>query len=107
MKTSSSAMGLSEEEAVQIRGFISRHSEIEMAKIFGSRATGKYRPGSDVDIVIYGPGVDHDMALELKFDLEEESYLPYFFDVISYNDIRVPSLKHHIDDHGIVFYQRR
>jgi predicted nucleotidyltransferase len=33
---------------------ISRHPKVERAILFGSRATGKYRPGSDVDIALVG-----------------------------------------------------
>jgi len=36
---------------------LKRRKEIQKAAIFGSRAMGNYKNGSDVDLVIYGPDV--------------------------------------------------
>lgn len=68
---------------------------IEKVALFGSRATGKFRPESDIDLVLYG-----DVAGELVSRLESlfaESALPYPVDVVAYRDIRNPTLKAHID----------
>lgn len=98
--------GLTVQEIEEIRQFIQKYPEVHTAKVFGSRALGTYKEASDVDIAIFGDGVTDKTARDLKFDLEEESYLPYFFDVISYNDITVPSLKEHIDRHGVTIYRK-
>lgn len=98
--------GLTAQELEEIRRYIQKYPEIHTAKIFGSRALGTYKEASDVDIAIFGDGVTDKTARDLKFDLEEESYLPYFFDVISYNDITVPSLREHIDRHAVKIYRQ-
>lgn len=97
-------VGLTGIELSEIQKYLEKYSEIEEARIFGSRATGKYKPASDVDIAIFGADVNSKTAGDVKADIEENSYLPYFFDIISYNDIIVPSLKEHIDLYGILFY---
>lgn len=101
MSISTVNMGLSEQDMQTILSFIARYPEIELVKVFGSRAIGKYRKGSDIDLVLYGKEVTEKTAADLKFDIEEESYLPYFLDVLSYNHIRVSSLIKHIDRYGI------
>ena len=55
--------------------------------IFGSRAKGKYREYSDVDIAIDCP----DMTLEQKWKLEsdfENSTFPYEVDIVDLNNIQ-------------------
>jgi predicted nucleotidyltransferase len=66
-----------------------RHDELDTIKstlkelavqkivIFGSRAKGNYKKGSDVNLAIIG---DEKKAAYL---LNEETNLPYFFDVIN------------------------
>jgi len=51
-----------------IRGF----DEIEKASIFGSRAKGNYKPGSDIDIAVYGENINLDILSKLNSILEEK-----------------------------------
>lgn len=53
--------------------------EIEKAAIFGSRAKGTYKPGSDLDIAIWGDDISFSTLSRLHAILEEESPMPYFF----------------------------
>ena len=46
--------GLTEYDWKIIKEIISRYSEIEEAILFGSRAKGTYRTGSNVDIALVG-----------------------------------------------------
>lgn len=50
--------------------------------LFGSRAKGNYKAGSDVDLAIEADGDSHRTAIRLAEKLNEESPLPYLFDVI-------------------------
>lgn len=83
---------------------LSNHPEIERASIFGSRAMGNYKRGSDVDLVIYGAQVTEDTCIRLSLELNEELPLPYFFDVVHYETLENRELKNHIDSEGIKFY---
>jgi predicted nucleotidyltransferase len=80
--------------------------EIERAAIFGSRAKGNFKPGSDVDIAIWGEKVNFDTISRLHAHLEDESPMPYFFDVVDYTHLTHQSLKDHIDRVGIIIYER-
>jgi len=78
--------------------------EIEKAVVFGSRAIGNDKTGSDVDLAIYGDAVPRGAVLALQDELNEELPLPYMFDVLHYEEIDNPKLKEHIDRFGKVIY---
>jgi predicted nucleotidyltransferase len=63
--------------------------------LFGSRATGKYRPNSDIDLVLYGTLTQ--AMVDRIHSLCAESHLPYTVDVHAYHLISYPPLKAHID----------
>ncbi|MCX7998542.1 MAG: nucleotidyltransferase domain-containing protein [Leptospiraceae bacterium] len=99
--------GLKQEQLQEIVEFLSRYPQIEKAILFGSRALGTYKPSSDVDIAIFGEQADWKLASQLKLDIEEETYLPYFFDIVSYNSIQEKNLKEEIDKKGVSIYERK
>ena len=86
---------------------VNKYSEIEEVIIFGSRAMGNYKKGSDVDIALNGEYVNRKIVCRLSDDLNEEYPLPYFFDVVNYNDISNEELKKHIDNAGKIVYKRK
>ena len=77
---------------------------IEKAVIFGSRAIGNYKKGSDVDLAVFGKKVDVKTILQLSMVLNHEQPIPYFFDVVDFNTIDNKELKKHIVVKGIVVY---
>lgn len=98
--------GLTTKEIETIRNYAKKFDDIEEIRVFGSRALGSYKEGSDVDLVICGDRADRKVATDLKFEIEEESFLPYFFDVVSYKDINITELKEHIDKFGVLIYSK-
>ena len=84
---------------------IQKYPQIEQAIVFGSRAKGNYKTGSDVDIALKGD-IDWEIVSNLNNDLNEETTLPYMFDVLDYNSIDNIALREHIDRIGVVFYER-
>ncbi len=98
--------GLSDQQFKEIIEFIATYPQVEEAILFGSRAIGTHKPASDVDIAIKGDGVNSALAARLKFDIEEDTYLPYFFDFVAYNTITREALKQHIDQKGVSIYRK-
>lgn len=96
--------GLLEEDLHYILKAIETFAEIEKVKIFGSRALGNYKKGSDVDIAIFGENIHEKTLLGLSDLLNEQYPLPYFFDIIHYESINNPNLTKHIDEVGIEIY---
>ena len=98
--------GLRESDVVHITDAISQFDAISEVVLFGSRAKGNYKIGSDVDLAIKGDRVTHRTVLELSNCLNEEKPLPYFFDVVQYETIEELRLVEHIDRVGIVIFRR-
>jgi predicted nucleotidyltransferase len=97
--------GLKEIDLKTIYAFLGLHPEIEKAVLFGSRALGTYKPASDIDIALYGQGVDHLLAIALKSNIENGSAIPYFVDFVAYPAIKNEALKEHIDRYGIELWR--
>ena len=104
--TSPIKYGFSDQQLAEIVGILSQYPEIQEGILFGSRAMDTFKEASDVDIAIKGEKATASLAAKLKDHFEEETYLPFFFDVIAFNAIESKELKQHIRDKGIVIYRR-
>lgn len=97
--------GLSESNLRELYDILSSMPHIEEAIIFGSRARGDYKNGSDVDLSLKGRDLTfHDLAV-----LDDKlycSYIPYFFDTNDYSRLTNPDLISSIDRDGKVLYKR-
>lgn len=74
---------------------------VDAALLFGSRAMGREKRGSDVDIALKGK-IDFSTLSAISYALNEQTNLPYFFDVLAYEKIENTALKAHIDRDGIM-----
>ena len=86
---------------------LKKHPKVELASIFGSRAKGNFKNGSDVDIALKGTGLDFDIQSQISYWLNEETNMPYKFDVLIYEYIREPKLQEHIDRVGVEIYNKK
>ena len=78
--------------------------QIERAAIYGSRAMGNYKKGSDIDLVVYGKRLNHNILLKLKTKLEQELPIPFYFDITHYESLPENDLKKHIDNYSKIIY---
>jgi len=97
--------GLKEDEINAIQAVFSDFPQIEKVILYGSRAKGTYKIGSDIDITLIGNELDLTLlnTLELKLD---DLYLPYKFDISILRQISNPDLVEHIERLGVDFYKR-
>lgn len=102
MSDLSGRFGLTDDELQQIIQVLKKFPEVHQAAIFGSRALGTYKRGSDIDLVLYGDELN---TTPISFQLNEEGLLPYFFDILDYQSLANPELKNHIDRVAISFYK--
>jgi uncharacterized protein len=79
------------------------YPEVEEVTIFGSRAVGIHKPGSDVDLALKGD-LNESLIQEISAELNERLPLPYRFDVIGYSNLDNQNLIQHIDRHGRKLY---
>ena len=98
--------GLPEETLTILNLIFNKYSGIRQAVLYGSRAMGKYKNGSDIDLVlITANNFTRDDLLNINNDFDD-SDLPYFVDVSIYNNISNSDLKAHIDRVGKVLYSQ-
>ena len=98
--------GLNKDQIHIIRDIISRNvSDIDKVSLYGSRAMGKYKSNSDIDLVLYGD-VDEAKADRL-WTCFYESLLPYKVDVTVYQHITYPPLKRHIDQEAKTLFSKQ
>jgi predicted nucleotidyltransferase len=98
--------GLSKMQLQLILGVINNFEEIEKALIFGSRATEKYKPGSDIDLALIGDKLTSLLINRVSSALDDLP-LPFMFDVINYHELNNQLLKKRIDDEGKLLYERK
>jgi predicted nucleotidyltransferase len=95
--------GLKEETIQRICGIISKYPKIEKAVLYGSRAKGNYRTGSDIDLTLIGEEMSLSDLGALEWELDD-LLLPYKFDISLFHQINNPSLIEHIQSVGKVFW---
>jgi predicted nucleotidyltransferase len=98
--------GLDEIDIERINSVFASFPEVEKVVLYGSRAKGNYKLGSDIDLTLKG----HHLNLETINTIEtkiDDLLLPYLFDISIFNQIDNPDLIAHINRVGIVFYDKR
>ena len=97
--------GLTDNTFQEITTLISQYEEIEEAIIYGSRAKGNFRNGSDIDLVFKGDHLSLSLLNKLDQNLDD-LMTPYKFDLAIYSHINNPDLKDHIQRVGITVFKR-
>ena len=95
--------GLDEKYYEIIKNVFAKIDAITDVVIFGSRAMGNEKNGSDIDLALKGEDVNYDVVLKVLGELDELP-IAYKFDVVNYNSAS-PELKKQIDKYGKVFYK--
>jgi predicted nucleotidyltransferase len=98
-------IGLTLKELEILKDVFKKFDEIKEVILFGSRALGTHKTASDIDLAIKG-NVDINTLSKLKYTLEEDTNLPYFFDVVIYENLDNLELKTHIDEFGKIIWTR-
>lgn len=96
--------GLPQATLDKLNGVFAQHPAIQSVLIYGSRAKGNYRHGSDIDLTIKGPALPFDEFLAIENQIDD-LMLPYTVDLSEYGKISNPELVAHIDRIGTVIYR--
>lgn len=97
--------GLSSDTILKIHSIFSRCPEIESVILYGSRAKGNFKQGSDIDLTIISNTLNLTDLLKIENELDE-LLLPYKIDLSIQSKIENPNLIDHIKRVGIVFYKK-
>lgn len=98
--------GLKTSKITTIREILSNYSDVEKAILYGSRARGNYRPGSDIDLTLIGDHLNLTILQKIENDLDE-LLLPYRIDLSIHHQIQNTELLNQIQTVGKVFYDKQ
>lgn len=97
--------GLQNNTIEQLKSVFKNQQKIQKVVLYGSRAKGNFRAGSDIDLTLFGK----DITLKTIFDIEEkieELLLPYHIDLSIFDQIDNKELIEHIRRVGLIFFDR-
>ena len=97
--------GLSEKTWKDINQVFKQFKEIEEATLYGSRAKGTHKPGSDIDLTLKGQNLSLKVLNKISLALDDR-YLPYTFDLSIYHQIDNLDLLSHIQRVGKVIFTK-
>ena len=96
--------GLTDRTLETFKLILREYPGIRQAILYGSRAKGNYRRGSDIDLSLKtDEAFTHADLLHVAGDFDD-SDIPYFVDVSIYDKLSNPDLKTHIDRVGKILY---
>ncbi len=97
--------GLTETTVENICAVFARFPEIEKVILYGSRAKGNFKTGSDIDLTLYGEALTSDLRSTIASALDD-LLLPYTIDLSVFNELNHTKLREHIERVGVLFYER-
>jgi predicted nucleotidyltransferase len=97
--------GLTEDTTKKIQAIFIAFAQIDEVILYGSRAKGNYKQGSNIDLTLKGKNLNLSILNKISLQLDD-LYLPYTFDLSIYEHIDNPELIDHINRVGIEFYKK-
>ena len=97
--------GLPDRTITKLQAVFANHPEIEEVTIYGSRAKGNFREGSDIDISLKGENLNAAALSNLNLEIDDLN-TPYFYDISIYHQLNSKDLKTHVEKFGKIFYKR-
>lgn len=97
--------GLPQDTIEKMNTVFVKYPRVEKVIIYGSRAKGNYKNGSDIDLTLIGDSITNDDRRDIFFELDELS-IPYTVDLSVFSKIDHADLKEHIERVGKIFYTK-
>ncbi len=98
--------GLDTDTTKNIKNCFSKLPQIEKVLLYGSRAKGNYKNGSDIDLTLLGKNLNSDNSIYPLQEALEKLYLPYTFDISIFKRLDNLDLIEQILRVGKTFYQK-
>lgn len=97
--------GLTDKTIYKLSQVFVKYPEIEKVLIYGSRAKGTFRPGSDIDLTLIGEKLDKSILFHIINEIDD-LLLPYQIDLSILHQVSNPDFLGHVRRVGIVFFDR-
>ena len=95
--------GLKDIHINSIQSVFKNYSSVVKVILYGSRAKGNYKNGSDIDLTLVGNALDLSTLLKIENELDD-LLLPHKIDLSIFHKIENPDLIDHINRIGVIFY---
>lgn len=99
------ATGLPASAICAIQHVLATYPEVETAILYGSRALGRHRAASEIDLTLMGPAISSGTLARIDADLDD-LLLPWIIDLSRHAAISHPALIEHMARVGQVLYRR-
>ena len=96
--------GLSEQVLEKLITLFGKETDVEEVILFGSRAKGTFKEGSDIDLALKGANTNLKLVRKIELEIDDRM-LPYVVDLVIYNEIKEPQLTDHINRAGICIFK--
>jgi predicted nucleotidyltransferase len=103
--TTDHPFGLSPATLEKLNSVFAQHNAIDSVVIYGSRAKGNYRTGSDIDLTIKGGGIPFSEFMQIENQIDD-LMLAYTVDLSQYRQLENADLIAHIERVGMEIYAR-
>ena len=103
---STQVFGLPASTVQIIQSILAETPSVNKAVIYGSRAKGNYRLGSDIDLTLFGDSLTLDELGKIATKLHD-SRIPYQVDLSIFDLIEHEGLRDHIQRVGRIFYEAK
>lgn len=97
-------LGINTTDLEHITAVFNNFPSIEKLVVFGSRAKGTYKKGSDIDLAIFGNNFTYKQLIDLHLKLDD-LYLPYRFDLVGINATTSLNLLEYIERVGVTIFR--
>jgi len=97
--------GIPEDKLEKLLGLIALEPRVQRVTLYGSRAKGSFRAGSDIDLCLDAPQLDYPGLLRLETELDD-LLLPWKIDLAVRHRIDNLDLVSHIGRMGKTLYER-
>jgi len=97
--------GISQESSTKLINLFKKTNNLTEVKLYGSRALGTYKEGSDIDISIMDNEFSTDDLLQLSNNIDD-LLIPYKVDISIFKKLDNVDLIKHINNHGVTFYKK-
>ena len=97
--------GIPQADSQQLLELIRSHPQVQNVVLYGSRALGRQRAGSDIDLCLEAPSMELGELLELEAELDD-LLLPWNIDLQLRHLIAHEGLLSHIERAGQLLWER-
>jgi predicted nucleotidyltransferase len=94
--------GLDQKTVHAIKSVFAQYPQIEKTMLYGSRAKGNFKPGSDIDLTLIAPTLTLSELLKIETEIDD-LLLPYKVDLSLFHKIENNDLLDHIQRVGKEF----